>query len=92
MASLVKVKDSNVLGNQANCALNQIRDGLSWFKKYDGMRSQMIAVSANQFGETFGISLAAQAQALSDRWAAISAGNYAGLSDFLDATIRDTTP
>jgi hypothetical protein len=91
MASLVKVKDSNTLGNQLNLAINQIRDGLAFFEKYDGMRAQMIGVSAAQFGETFGVADVSQAQAMSDRWASIAAGNYAGLSDFLDATIRDTT-
>lgn len=88
MALLVNVSDANILGNQLNFAINQIRDGLAFFEKYDGLRAQTIGVSAAKFGETFGIADATEAQALSDRWASISAASYAGLADFIDATVR----
>lgn len=88
MALLVNVSDANILGNQINFAINQIRDGLAFFEKYDGLRAQTIGVSDATFGETFGIADPAEAQALSDRWNAVAAGTYTGLSDFIDATLR----
>ncbi len=88
MALLVHVKDSNILGNQLNFAINQIRDGLAFFEKYDGLRAQTIGVSAATFGSTFGIDDPTEAQALSDRWGSIAAQTYTGLSDFIDATLR----
>ena len=88
MALLVNVSDANILGNQVNFAINQIRDGLAFFEKYDGLRAQTIGVSATLFGETFGIADPTEAQALSDRWSAVAAGTYTGLSDFVDATVR----
>lgn len=88
MATLVHVKDSNVLGNQLNLAVNQIRDGLSFLKKYDGQRAEAIAVSAATFGAIFGVDDPAEAQALSDRWNALAAGTYTGLADFINATVR----
>ena len=88
MALLVHVKDTNVRGNQLNFAINQLRDGLAFFEKYDGLRAQSIGVSATKFGSVFGIDDATEAQALNDRWASIAAGTYTGLSDFVDATVR----
>jgi len=88
MALLISVSDANILGNQLNFAINQIRDGLAFFEKYDGLRAQTIGVSAAEFGETFGIANTTEAQALSDRWAAIAGATYTGLSDFIDATVR----
>ena len=88
MALLVHVKDTNILGNQLNLAINQLRDGLAYFEKYDGLRAHSIGVSAVKFGSVFGIDDATEAQALNDRWASIAAGTYTGLSDFVDATVR----
>jgi hypothetical protein len=90
MALLVHVKDSNTLGNQLNLAINQIRDGLAFFEKYDGLRAQAIGVSAAKFGSVFGIEDNTEAQALNDRWASIAVGAYTGLSDFIDATVRQS--
>ena len=88
MALLINVSDANILGNQVNFAINQIRDGLAFFEKYDGLRAQTIGVSAATFGETFGIADPTEAQAMSDRWGSIAAGTYTGMSDFIDATLR----
>lgn len=87
MAVLVKVNNSHRVGNQLLFALAQIRDGLAVFKKYDGMRAQAIGTDLATFESTFGVT--AQGQAFSDRWASISAGNFTGLSDFIDATLTD---
>jgi hypothetical protein len=90
MALLVHVKDTNILGNQLNLAINQIRDGIAFFEKYDGLRAQTIGVSAAKLGSVFGVEDATEAQALSDRWAKISVGTctYAELVEFIDATVR----
>ena len=87
MADIVVIDRNNSKGGEVADAIDAIRDGLAVLKKYDGMRAQAIAVSAEYFGTTFGIT--AQPQAMSDRWNAIAAGTYAGLADFLNATIAD---
>ena len=53
------------------------------------MRSEAIGVSAVYFGTVFGIT--AEPQAMSDRWAKISAGTctYAELAEFINATVAD---
>jgi hypothetical protein len=87
MSDLVKLNNQHRVGNQLLFALAQIRDGLAVFKKYDGMRAQTIGQGLAIFKETFGVNT--NPQAFSDRWGAISSGNYAGLADFIDATLVD---
>jgi hypothetical protein len=87
MAVLVKINNSHRVGNQLLFALAQIRDGLAVFKKYNGMRAQAIGADLATFNATFGVT--AEGQAFSDRWAAISSDNFAGMSDFIDATLTD---
>jgi len=87
MATLVYIDISNALGEEIADAIGSMRDGLAVLRKLDGMRAQTIADAPLTFGSVFGITDATEAQAFSDRWAAIAAGNYTGLNDFLDATI-----
>lgn len=84
MASLVSVDSSKVRGAEMAKAVQQIRDGLAFFHKYNGLRAQTIGASAAKFGEVFGIENTGQAQAMSDRWSSIVAGDYTGLNDFID--------
>ena len=87
MAVIVEIDRNNSRGEELAAAIESIRDGLAVLKKYDGMRAETIAVSAQNFGTVFGIT--SEPQAMSDRWNAISAGTYTGLADFLNATIAD---
>lgn len=88
MATLVHLDTSTeIRAIEIALAINKMREGLALLDKYDGVRAQTIAVSQATFGAAFGIADAGEAQAFNDRWAAISAGSYAGLSDFLDATL-----
>ena len=87
MAVICTIDRNNVRGNEIADAIDNIRNGLAVLKKFDGMRAETIAVSAANFGTVFGIT--AEAQAMSDRWNAIAAGTFTGLSDFLNATIAD---
>jgi hypothetical protein len=89
MATLVNVQGDSLLGSEVLEAIEQIRQGLAVLKKYDGMRAELLAVSATKFGEHFGITDATEAQAMSDRWSALTAGNYTGLADFMNATVED---
>jgi len=93
MATLVYVNRLNgaQLGGDLLDAIDKIRDGLMALHNLDGRRAQTIAVSPAAFGAAFGISDPSQAQAMSDRLAAIEGGNYAGLPDLLDATLRQVT-
>ena len=87
MASIVKVDTNNERADELATALENIRSGLATLHKLDGLRAQTITVSATEFGTVFGVT--AEPQALSDRLAAIEAGNYSGLDDLLDAFIAD---
>ena len=87
MASLVHIKRTNRLGSEVYDAIEQIRNGLALLHKREGVRAQTIAVADAKFGSVFGIEDDDEALALSQRMAAINAGNFGGLSDFLDATI-----
>lgn len=84
MALLIEVDSSSYRGAEISKAIQNIRDGLAVFDKYDGLRAQSIGVSAAKFGEVFGIADPSQAQAMSDRWSSIAAGNYTGFTDFID--------
>ena len=87
MAVICTIDRNNVRGEEVAAAIDHIRDGLAVLKKFDGMRAESIAVSAVNFGTVFGIT--AEPQAMSDRWGAIAAGNFASLQDVLNATIAD---
>ena len=87
MAVIVTIDRNNSRGDELASAIESIRDGLAVLKKYDGMRSEAVGVSAESLGTVFGITT--NPQAMSDRWNAISAGTYTGLSDFLNATVSD---
>jgi hypothetical protein len=87
MAAIVKVDSKNARGAELADALESIRAGLATLHKLDGLRAQTIAVSATEFGATFGV--VAEPQALSDRLAAIEGGVYTGLNDLLDAFVAD---
>ena len=87
MALIVTIDRNNVRGNEVADAIEKIRDGLAVLKKFDGMRAETVAVSAVNFGTVFGIT--AEPQAMSDRWGALAAGTYTGLTNFLNATIAD---
>jgi hypothetical protein len=87
MALTCTIDRNNSRGDEIADAIEMIRDGLAVLKKYDGMRAETVAVSAQNFGTVFGIT--SEPQAMSDRWNAISAGTYTGLADFLNATIAD---
>jgi len=87
MAVIVKVDTNNARGAEIAEALESIRSGLATLHKLDGLRAQTIAVSATEFGNAFGVT--AEAQALSDRLAAIDGGVYTGLPDLLDAFLAD---
>jgi hypothetical protein len=87
MAVICKISRINNRGNEIADAIDGIRNGLAVLKKFDGMRAEAVAVSAANFSTVFGIT--DEAQAMSDRWSAISAGTYTGLNDFLNATIAD---
>jgi hypothetical protein len=84
MAQLTKIYSSSQRGVALVQAVDNIRSGLSALRRYNGMREQLIATSVEEFANAFGVTTQEGAQALSDRWAAIMAGNYAGLDEFLD--------
>jgi hypothetical protein len=88
MASLVYIYENNPLGAQLLTAVAQIREGVGFLAKRDGTRSQTIAVSAAEFANTFGVTTQEGAQALNDRWAAITGGDYSGLDEFMDTILR----
>ena len=88
MSQLIYVYENNALGEQLLIAINQIRDGLGFLQKRDGMREQTIADSVETFADTFGVTTQEGAQALNDRWAAITAGDYTGLDEFIDTVLR----
>jgi hypothetical protein len=89
MAAIVTIDRNNVRGNEIADAIDGIRNGFAVLKKFDGMRAEAIGVSAVNFGAVFGIT--AEPQAMSDRWAKISAGTctYAELAEFINATVAD---
>ncbi len=87
MAVICTIDRNNSRGDEIANAIEMIRDGLAVLRKYEGMRAETVAVSAQNFGTVFGIT--AEPQAMSDRWNAIAAGTYTGLADFLNATIAD---
>jgi translation initiation factor 1 (eIF-1/SUI1) len=87
MAAIVKIDRNNSRGNEVAAAIDNIRNGLATLKKLDGMRAEAVGAGGTVFADTFGIT--AEAQAMSDRWSAISGGVYTGLPDFLNATIAD---
>lgn len=87
MAQLVKIYDGNQRGMGLVQAVENIRVGLATLHKFDGTREQLIATSVEEFANAFGVTTQEGAQALSDRWAALMAGNYTGLDEFLDTTM-----
>lgn len=93
MASIVHVDPANALGDELLGAIDRIRSGLAKLHELDGRRAQTIAVSPAAFGAAFGIAdnadSSSEAQAMSDRLAAIEGGTYTGLPDLLDATLID---
>jgi len=91
MASLVYVNAGSQLGAELLNAIDQVRNGLALLHKLDGRRAETIALNDGgvTFGAAFGI--ADNAQAMSDRLAAIEGGTYTGLPDLLDATLRQVT-
>lgn len=68
MAQIVYVSPNNRNGAEVMQAIQQIRRGFGTLRELDGLRAESIAVSAQQMADNFGITDAAQAQALSDRW------------------------
>jgi hypothetical protein len=88
MGHLVHIYESSPLGVQLLTAVAQIREGLGFLAKRDGTRSQTIGVSVVEFANTFGVTTQEGAQALNDRWAAITGGDYSGLDEFMDTILR----
>jgi len=73
MADIVYIYANNQTGQEALGAIRQISSGLATLDRLDGLRANSIGVSAAQMQANFGTLNAAQAQALSDRWAGIIA-------------------
>lgn len=73
MADIVYIYANNQTGQEALSAIRQISSGLATLDRLDGLRANSIGVSAAQMQTNFGTLNAAQAQALSDRWAGIIA-------------------
>jgi hypothetical protein len=87
MALLVHLDTVNTRAKRLADAIQSIQTGLSVLRELDGLRAQAIGVNVAAFGVAFGIANTSEAQAFCDRWGAIAAKNYAGLQDFLDATL-----
>lgn len=95
MASLVYMSTGNQRAIEVVEALSKINEGFSTLQKLDGLRAECIGVSAATVASVFGVADNTQAQALSDRWAALlaafeSSGNteYGKLRDMLNAVIH----
>lgn len=73
MADIVYIYANNQTGQEALSAIRQISSGLATLDRLDGLRANSIAISAATMQSNFGTLDAAQAQALSDRWAGIVA-------------------
>jgi len=86
-ATLVEIDRNVPLGYEMLTGVQNIRDGLAAICKHDGTRAQTIGVNdgAVTFAAVFGIT--ANAQAFNDRMGSICAKSFAGLSDFIDATL-----
>ena len=73
MADIVYIYANNQTGQEALAAIKQISSGFATLDRLDGLRANSIGVSAEVMQSNFGTLNAAQAQALSDRWAGIVA-------------------
>ncbi len=73
MADIVYINQGNRTGAELLHALNQIREGLSTLRRLDGLRVHSIAAGPEVMQANFGVKTPEQAQALSDRMAAMIA-------------------
>lgn len=73
MADIVYVNQANRTGAELLQALQQIREGLSTIRRLNGLRIHSIAAGPTTMQANFGIKTPEQAQALSDRMAALIA-------------------
>ena len=97
MASLIYLDSSNAKGGEVLAALQKIQAGVGTLMALDGLRGQAIGDSVATMQTVFGVGDTTQAQALSDRWAALLASientgdadyaAFAKLRDLMDATI-----
>lgn len=95
MASIVYLSTANPRAIEVVAALGEINEGLSTLQKLNGLRAEAIAAGAATMETVFGAGDETQAQALSDRWAALLAayadsGNteFAKLRDMINAVIH----
>lgn len=73
MATIVYVSTANQNAQALKGALDQVARGLSEIQRLNGLRANSIGTSAAVMATNFGVSDTTQAQALSDRWAAVVA-------------------
>lgn len=92
MALIVNFTSATDPGNNVVTALNLIRQGISRLEQIDGQRAEAIGAGAATMSTIFGVASTSEAQALSDRIAALLAaygdsGNaeFAKLRDLINA-------
>jgi len=102
MASIIKIAPNNVYGSRVVTALDQIRQGLGTLQELNGLRDQAIAAgdSGTTMKAVFGVTSAADAQALSDRWQNLlnvalnpndpNYGTFIYLRDLINNVVYDT--
>jgi len=90
MAEIVTLdRNASHAAGQIAQAIDLLRNGLAKLERMDGLRAQSIAESPAVMASNFGVENDAEAQALSDRIAALLAAYNGGtipvLSDLIDA-------
>ena len=73
MADIVYIYANNQTGQETLGAIRQISQGFATLDRLEGLRANSIGVSAATMQSNFGTICTAQAQILSDRWAAVLA-------------------
>jgi hypothetical protein len=74
MADIVYIYENSQVGQEALGAIRSIANGFATLDRLEGLRANSIGVSAATMQSNFGTISTAQAQILSDRWAAVLAG------------------
>lgn len=73
MALIVYVNTPNSNGMEVLRALQQINNAFATLNKLDGLRAESVGAGVQVFSQNFGVTDLEQAQAFSDRLAAITA-------------------
>lgn len=82
MANFVHISASSIDGQRVTAALTQISNGIGTMQELEGRRIAAISDGAATMQSVFGVATEAEAQILSDKWAAFLAAFNSASVDF----------